>query len=357
MKNKHGANIFELSRKYGFEIEDILDFSSNINPLGASKKAMEHLKNNLELISTYPDPEYFDLKSAISNYTNSNMEDIFLGSGTTELLKEYIQYINPENAMILSPCYSEYESELKKINSNIFHYALNEDLEFKIDVEDLISEIKVNKINLLIFANPNNPTGTILSRSEIEKILNNTDTFLLIDETYVEFTNTDEFSSIPLTKKYSKLFVTRGVSKFFAAPGIRLGYAITSDENTKTHFNSNSMLWSINIFAELMGQVMFSDSEYLNTVFNFIKAERTYMTDELSKLQNLKVYSSQGNFVLCKILNDITAHELREHLLKKAIVIRDCSNFVGLTKNHFRFCILKEEDNKKLVSEIAEFLK
>ncbi|RVU55656.1 pyridoxal phosphate-dependent aminotransferase [Anaerosphaera multitolerans] len=357
MKTSHGANIFELSRKYGFEIEDIRDFSSNINPLGTSEKALTYLKDNLELVSTYPDPEYFDLKNSISNYTDSNVDDIFLGSGTTQLLIEYINYINPKRAMILSPCYSEYEVELKKINSHIFHYKLSEELEFKIDIEDLVNQLKENKIELLVFANPNNPTGTILSRSEIETILNDTDTNLLIDETYVEFTNTAQYSSIPLTKKYENLFVVRGVSKFFAAPGIRLGYGITSSLKTKEYFNSNSMLWSINIFADLMGQVMFSDREYLLKVFEFISSQRQSMISQLSKCEALKVYSSQGNFVLCKILKEVTAYELREHLLKKALVIRDCSNFAGLTKNHFRFCILKEKDNDKLIREIVDYLK
>lgn len=354
-KDKHGANLFELSKKYNFEIEDIRDFSSNINPLGPSELAINKLKDNLNLVTTYPDPEYIDLKTSISEYVDANFDDIFLGSGTTQLLREYIALVNPKNSLLLSPCYSEYENELRKIDGNIHYYKLTEENNFKINVNEIINYINNEKIELLVFANPNNPTGTILSKDEIEEILKNTSTKILVDETYVEFTNTLVYSSVPLTKKYKNLFVTRGVSKFFASPGIRLGYGITSDENTKYIFSKNSMLWNITIFADIMGRYMFTDSIYQKNVFNFITSEREYMINELSKQEEVKVFKSQGNFVLCKILNNKTAKDLRDYLLKHALVIRDCSSFLGLSEKYFRFCILDKDDNRKLIEQIKKF--
>lgn len=354
-KDKHGANLFELSKEYNFEIKDIRDFSSNINPLGPSELAINKLKDNLNLVTTYPDPEYIDLKTSISNYVKANIEDIFLGSGTTQLLREYIALINPKNSLLLSPCYSEYENELKKLKGQIHYYNLKDENNFKINVDEIIKYINKEKIELFVFANPNNPTGTILSKDEIEKILKNTNTKILVDETYVEFTNTLIYSSVPLTKKYKNLFVTRGVSKFFASPGIRLGYGITSDESTKYEFSKNSMLWNITILSDIMGQNMFSDLKYQNKVHNFIKEERKYMIDELSKIDNIQVFESEGNFILCKILINKTAKNLRDELLKHALVIRDCSSFLGLSEKYFRFCILDKEDNRKLIEQIKEF--
>lgn len=355
-KDNHGANLFELSKKYNFKLTDIRDFSSNINPLGPSKLAIEKLSENLNLVTTYPDPGYIDLKNSLSQYINSNSEDIFLGSGTTELLREYIYLVNPKNSLLLSPCYSEYENELKKINSNIHYYNLKEENNFEINVEEIIQFINANNINLLIFANPNNPTGTILTKDSVEKILKSTSTKILLDETYVEFTDTKIYSSVPLTKKYENLFVTRGVSKFFASPGIRLGYGITSDVFTKEEFSKKEMLWNINIFADIMGQYMFKDFKYQEEVFKFIRDERTYMIEELSKISNIEVFNSQGNFVLCKITNEKTAQELRNELLKSALVIRDCSSFLGLSEKYFRFCILDLEDNRKLINKIKEIM-
>lgn len=356
-KDKHGANLFELSKKYNFRIEDIKDFSSNINPLGPSKKALNILSENLNLITTYPDPDYRELKTSISNYIDANTDDIFLGSGTTQLFREYIALISPKNSLLLSPCYSEYENELNKINSIIHYYNLKEENNFKINLDELINYINKNNINLFIFANPNNPTGTILEKSEIEILLKKTSAKILVDETYIEFTDQSIYSSVPLTKKYKNLFVARGVSKFFASPGIRLGYGITSDEKTKAELSSNSMLWNITILSDIMGSSMFKDKEYQKNVYEYITSERDYMTKEFSKIKDIRVFNSEGNFVLCKILNNNTASNLREILLKDAIVIRNCKAFKGLSDKYFRFCILNKEDNRKLIEKIKENIK
>ena len=130
--NSHGANVFEIAKNEGIEIKDIRDFSSNINPLGPSKKALDELKNNLNLLSSYPDVDYVDLKKSISTYADCKSENIVLGLGSTEILKDAINFFAPKISMILSPCYSEYERELKKISSKIIEYNLEKKNNFKI---------------------------------------------------------------------------------------------------------------------------------------------------------------------------------------------------------------------------------
>ena len=351
----HGANLFELSREYNFKKDEILDFSSNVNPLGPSKLALEYLKENLNLVTTYPDPNYVDLKKSISCYVKVDSEDLVLGCGTTELLSGVIEAINPKKALLLAPCYSEYEEEINKIKSNIIYYNLKEKDDFKIDVNKIISIIDREDIELFVMANPNNPTGTILNSLEIKKILDSTNSYVLVDETYNEFTKKD-FSSIGLYDEYEKLFIARGVSKFFASPGIRLGYGITKSKRLKEYFKNKNLIWNINIFAELMGSKMFEDSLYQKKVYEFIKKEREYVYNSLKDEKNLKIFKSYGNFILFKILNNTSAKELRDELLKNKMIIRDCSSFENLNDKFFRICILNKEDNKKLVSAIREFL-
>lgn len=355
MKNKHGANIFEISRDYGFDIEDIVDFSSNINPLGPSEKAKQYLIDHMELISSYPDTDYINLKKEIADYINLDMDDLLLFNGTTEGLINYIKLINPMNSLILSPCYSEYENELNKISSKIFYYNLLEENNFEIDLDKLISIINRFNIELFIFANPNNPTGTILDKDQIEKLLTNTRCKILIDETYIEFTDQEKFSASRLCKKYENLIVLRGLSKFFAMPGIRLGYSINSSKNLKDMISNKQMLWNINILAAILAEKSFADKEYRKTVFDFISEQRQEIFSRLDKIKDIKYYKSYGNFILCKILNDKKAKDLRDYLLTKAMVIRDCSNFNNLDEKYFRFCILNDDENKKLLDQIEKF--
>ena len=352
--NSHGANVFEIAKVEGIKIEDIRDFSSNINPLGPSKRALDSLKNNLNLLSTYPDVDYVDLRRAISSYASCDDKNIVLGLGSTEILRDAIHYFAPKTSMILSPCYSEYERELRKISSYIIEYNLEEKNDFKINLDQLIKTINEKNVDFLIFANPNNPTGTILKKSEIERILKETEAKVLVDETYIEFTDMATFSSSSLTKSYDKLIVVRGTSKFFALPGIRLGYGLTSNEGLLKFFKDKEVLWQINSVAEICGKVMFSDETYIKEVYDFIRTRRENFYEELSGIENLKAYDSFGNFVLVKILRGPDASKLREKLMKKGLVVRNCETFKNLDESYFRFCILDDDANERLIENLRE---
>ncbi|WP_276701937.1 pyridoxal phosphate-dependent aminotransferase [Romboutsia ilealis] len=358
MKINHGANLYDLSSQYGFSKEDIMDFSSNINPFGSSKLAKEYIVNNIDKVSVYPDPEYLELKTSISNYCNCSIDNILLGSGATELISSFIKTINPKKALILSPAYSEYEKKLSKIECNITKYFSKKEYNFTINIDNLIEIINKDNYELIIICNPNNPTGFTFSKNEIEKILNNTNSFVMVDETYIEFTNTSIYSSTSLVDKYDNLFVIRGTSKFFSTPGIRLGYGLISNHKIKYEMNSNLDLWNINIFASMMGEVMFNDNKFIENTYSLMIKERDYLVNELSKFTDLKIYNSQGNFILCEIKSkSITAKEVREKLIPKRIIIRDCVSFDGLDEYFFRVCILKPEENKLLIDNLINIFK
>lgn len=358
MKVNHGANLYDLSSQYGFSKEDIMDFSSNINPFGSSKLAKEYIVNNIDKVSVYPDPEYLELKTSISNYCNCSIDNILLGSGATELISSFIKTINPKKALILSPAYSEYEKELSKIECNITKYFSKKEYNFTINIDNLIEIINKDNYELIIICNPNNPTGFTFSKNEIEKILNNTNSFVMVDETYIEFTNTSIYSSTSLVDKYDNLFVIRGTSKFFSTPGIRLGYGLISNHKIKYEMNSNLDLWNINIFASMMGEVMFNDNKFIENTYSLMIKEIDYLVNELSKFTDLKIYNSQGNFILCEIKSkSITAKEVREKLIHKRIIIRDCVSFDGLDEYFFRVCILKPEENKLLIDNLINIFK
>ncbi|MGL6106196.1 pyridoxal phosphate-dependent aminotransferase [Romboutsia sp.] len=353
MSVNHGANLYDLSSKYGFSKQDFMDFSSNINPFGTSNLAKQYLIDNLDMVSMYPDPHYVNLKRSISNYCNCLAENIVLGSGATELISSFIETIVPKHALLVSPAYSEYEKELAKNNCNITKYFAKKENNFKINIGELINTISKDKYDLVIICNPSNPTGFAFNKLEIEKILKSTTSFVMIDETYIEFTDINEFSSTSLVDTYKNLFVIRGTSKFFSTPGIRLGYGLISNENIQDKINSNLNLWNINIFASMMGEIMFSDKDFVNTTVDLMLKERDFLTKALKNLEGLKVYESKGNFILCEIISkNMTANELREKLIPNKIIIRDCVSFDGLDVFFFRVCILKPEENRLLMDSL-----
>ncbi|MDU4731322.1 histidinol-phosphate transaminase [Finegoldia magna] len=358
MKSSHGANLFEIQKEYGFNIDEIKDFSSNVNPLGPSPKAMTKLEENLNKVGVYPDPNYDQLLSSIEEYANVSRDKILLTSGSTNLISSFISLINPKNAIIFNPSYSEYERELKKINSNIISYDLDKSNDFSIDCEKLTRMIKENDVSLVILTNPNNPTGYAIENEKLKNLIKSSNCYFMIDETYVEFSDVDKYSAVKLTQSCDNLLVIRSTSKFFAAAGIRLGYGITGNKKLYDDINKHTNLWNINIFADILGGEMFTDTDYHKKVFEFINREKEKMISNLKKIDCLKVYPSKSNFVLCEILDKkMTAHELREKLIPYALIIRDCASFNNLNEYFFRFCILDEQSNDKLLKLIEDILK
>jgi threonine-phosphate decarboxylase len=358
MNTNHGANLYDLSSKLGLDKNELMDFSSNINPLGSSSLAKKAVIDNIDMVSIYPDPNYYNLKKSISDYCNCKINNILLGSGATELISSFIDIINPKKAVLLSPSYSEYEKELKKVNCNIHKYFSRKENKFRVDVNDFINFINSDNHDLVIICNPNNPTGFAFNNEEVKIILENTNAFIMIDETYIEFTDTNEYSSTKLVDSFNKLFVIRGTSKFFGTPGIRLGYGLSSDIKIKEGVNNKLDLWNINTLASIMGEVMFNDKDFINTSSNILKSEREYLLTELSSIDDFIVYHSDGNFILSEIKSKkMTASNLREMLIEKHIIVRDCTSFEGLDEYFFRVCTLSHKENKLLIDALKSIFK
>lgn len=357
-KHSHGADLYDLETRYQWRADEIRDFSSNINPLGPSPKALNYFKDRLTALSRYPDPEYRKLREAIGRYVHASPEDVLLGSGTSQLIQAYIAYLHPKRALLNSPCYSEYERELDKIGAHIVEYNLDYHANFKIDVDEVIRIIREESIDLYVLTNPNNPTGSILTRVDIERILDETDVHMLVDETYIEFTDRAVYSAAALATQREDLFVVRGTSKFFATPGIRLGYGLTGNGDVKGALSETLSMWGINVAAEIMGRIMFSDENYRAKTYHLVQEEKEKLCAGLEAIDSLKVFPSYGNFVLVKIKDrSHTAKELRDALMEKKLIIRDCASFRNLDSRFFRFCILDEQSNDALLREIRNFFK
>ncbi|MBQ4347367.1 MAG: aminotransferase class I/II-fold pyridoxal phosphate-dependent enzyme [Firmicutes bacterium] len=360
MFNAHGGDLDSISRRYNIPKEEIMDFSGNINPLGFPESVKEALKENLNLISIYPDKNYVALRECIADYTGASPEHICVGNGSTELISAYIRSINAQKTIILSPAYSEYERELKLTDCNFEYFPLKEENDFLIDMEALLLAI-TSDIDLLIICNPNNPTGTAIDRSQMEKILihcKKTKTAVMVDETYIEFSaRMEELSSVPLAECYDNIFIIRGISKFFAAPGLRLGYGICSNESFLAHFLGIKDPWSVNILAAFAGERLFAEKEFMARTSELIHSESKKACEELSTWKNIKFYRSESNFILLKLLTDkITSDRIFEKLIAKKILLRNAESFTFLDNSYLRFSFLTPEKNALLLRELKKLV-
>ena len=356
----HGGDLDVISREYNIPKNEIVNFSGNVNPLGLPPSVKKAIKENVDCATDYPDVSYVGLRNAISSYTGVKSENIVVGNGSTELISAFIKVSEPKKAVIVSPAYSEYLKEIKLLCGEVELFELMEDKDYMLDVDTLISQI-TKDTDIVVICNPNNPTGTYVTIDQTEKILKHCmdcGVRLMMDETYVEFSEPEKHvSAMPLIDKYPNLMIVRGTSKFFACPGLRLGYGACSDKDTLDYVNSHKDPWSVNVFAELAGKVMFVDKDFIKSTTDFISAERTRIKEELSKWKNIKVYDTQSNFFLVEILrDDVTSDEIFHNLIQKKLLIRDASNFPYLGSKFLRFCILNKEENNLLLSNLKKII-
>lgn len=359
----HGSDLEKIEQIYGIKKEDIISFSANVNPLGISNLLKETISEHVTCIETYPDREYTELRKTLGNYCGADPSHIIVGNGSTELISILIELRHPKKAMILGPSYSEYEREVSLGGGTSLYFPLKEADGFKLNINAL-EERLTDDVDMLILCNPNNPTSTVIDQKSLRQVLDickSRDIFVMVDETYIEFTeNMEKLEGIPLTAVYSNLFIIRGVSKFFASPGLRLGYAVTGNEDLIREINTKKHPWSISSIAEIAGRIMFCDSDYIKRTRNLIITERKRVTNRLNSMKDLGItcFEPSANFVLCRIDSDkADADTLFDTCIRQHMMIRNCSTFPFLDNHFFRICFMNPDDNNRLLDCIENALK
>lgn len=335
------------------EKTELIDFSSNINPLGFPKSLQETLLDNFNRFAVYPDIKYRNLKFSVSKYLDCKAENILLGNGAVELIDNFCNEAN--RIIVCTPCFSEYILRAEARKKPVLRIPYLED--FLPDINSIEKNLQQN--DLLILGNPNNPTGLSLKKEDVIKIyelVKAKNAFLLLDEAFFEFCPFI-YDSIHLFKKdrFKNICIIRAATKFFALPGIRLAYACTSPE-IAGKISRNELPWHINTAAEIAGCVIFEDNDYIQKSKNLIQEERKFLFENLNKYGKSSVipmvpYFSECNFILIKLLkhSDVQAHEF---FLDKNILIRTCSSFGVLGNNHIRIAVKSRIENEMFISAI-----
>lgn len=338
---EHGADLLTYEDKYDGKL---IDFSSNINPLGPPHGLDKELIKSFQALTAYPDIKYRKLKSSISNYLKCEDENVVVGNGAVEIINNFI--IEAESVTIMTPSFSEYEK--RAVVHGKFINKLSYSRDFTIDI-DKFKDVK--KDTLLILGNPNNPSGLRIPKEEllsIYKIVKEAGVFLLLDEAFFEFCPVD-YDSIEIFRKYNyeSVGIIRAATKFFALPGIRLGYCCTSPHMVK-RIEKIELPWSINTLADAAGQFIFNDSDYISNSKAYIEKERRFLLDELSKINGIKSYMTNADFILIKLLN-WNEEQVFNYFLNRGILIRKCSSFKELNGDYIRVAIKDRNNNLRLI--------
>ncbi|MBW8192375.1 histidinol-phosphate transaminase [Neiella marina] len=344
-----GKPTSELERELG--LSNIVKLASNENPLGISNRVKQLLVDELDELSRYPDSNGFYLKTALAQKLTAKAEQITLGNGSNDVLELIARaYVNPEHEVLFSEhAFVVYPLVTKAIGAKAVQVPAKN---YGHDLDAMAAAI-TDRTRLIFIANPNNPTGTFLTSTEIkhflDKVPNNV--LVVLDEAYYEYViKAERAPSVAWLTHYPNLIVTRTFSKAYGLAGLRVGYAVSSPQvadvlnRVRQPFNCNSL-------SLAAAETVLDDDDYLTASVEINRVGMLQLTERFDEL-GLSYIPSKANFVTVDVGRD--GAEVYQALLQEGVIVRPIGGY-GLP-NHLRVSVGLENENQRFLEALCKVL-
>ncbi|MEK6759922.1 MAG: threonine-phosphate decarboxylase CobD [Deltaproteobacteria bacterium] len=356
MKDVHGGNIWEASARAGLALDEIIDFSASINPLGIARSAADAVKSGLSLTGPYPDPDSKALVAAISEGHGVEVPHILAGNGSTEFIFLLPRILKPKKALIAEPAFSEYRAALSLGGCRVDSVTARRSAGFSLDLSRLDVMLKCG-YDIFILANPANPTGVVLEKQavlEVARLCARHSTTLVVDEAFADFC--EGVSIKAEAGRLKNTIVLRSMTKFFSMAGLRLGFMVSNPRLIKA-FAKEKPPWSVNTLASLAGAAALRDNRYAEKTLRWLSIERPALFEGMRAIKGITPYPSAANYIMARIERpQIDAPALRDALFRKKILIRELAAFRGLGRSYLRVAVRSAVDNRLLIEAMKEAL-
>lgn len=356
----HGAEVYGAAEESGFKTEEILDFSSSVNPLGPSQKALDAITAAFGRIEAYPDSNSNALRQVLADHFGGISKDnIIIGNGSTELMYLFAETFlkKGEKALMAAPTFGEYESAVRKTGESPKFVRLGSS--FQLEAETFRREMA--GVKLVFLCNPNNPTSKLIPKETLTEILDAAlaqDILVFLDEDFLEFIEDEKSRTmIGQIDKYPNLCILRSFTKLFGLTGLRCGYGIANKDIINVMLCAK-LPWNVNCLAQAAAIAALKDQQHLKLTHELIKKEKAWLQQELSQFGGFSFSAPDANFYFIDIRNtNLTANAIKHRMLKQGILIRDCSSFVGLNEFYIRVAVKTHEENVRLIDAFKKALK
>jgi threonine-phosphate decarboxylase len=352
MEQLHGGNIYDMAQQYKLRADAIIDFSSNINPLGPSPRVLRALRSHLRWISRYPEMQAQGLVRHLARFHGIPEEAIVVGNGSTALIYRLPYALLVKSALVLHPTFSEYERAFGLGGCRIDMVMRDEANGFRAPWQRLFDGLR-RGYGVVILCNPNNPTGDVMPKDELAEFVEEAarlGTVVVVDEAFMDFHEEATLKHEALRR--GNLIVLRSMTKLYALAGLRLGFLVASPPLAKRVREADEP-WSVSALAQLAGRESLKDRNYLRRTLELIATERRYLTEQLGLIPGLVVYPSVTNFLLMKITRPgWDAPRLQQGLIRHGMLIRDCRSFPGLGGSFMRIAVRGRKENSRLLGAL-----
>ena len=338
----HGGDVERAARQAGVASDCILDFSSNINPMGLPAGAAERLAREARdprMWNRYPDPQYGELRRAISRYAGVAPESIVIASGADSLIHAAVRALAPDRCVIPIPAFSEYERACKAAGCES-------------------SPGPLRPGDLLILNNPHNPSGACASRDEMLEQIGAAaaaGAAVLADEAFIDYV--PESAITQYASQTGGVISIRSLTKFFGCPGLRAGYAVAIPDTARV-VGEQLPPWPVTTLAANALAEALQDADYPSAAREQNRQRRERFAAALSAL-GCDALPGAANFLLLRTPAGSNAVQIRDRLLREhAILVRECDSFAGLEPGRYlRVAVRRDDENQRLITALANILR
>ncbi len=333
------------------KISSVIKLASNENPLGPSPKALELIQKRLKDVAIYPDQTYIELRDALAKKLGIDKECLIIGNGSDEIMQlSAATFLSAgEEALMSENTFSTYEFATRLFDGNPVFVPLKD---YKYDLPGFAGALS-NKTKLVWLCNPNNPTGTIFSKKELDEFLLTLpkSVIVVIDEAYSEYVETSDYpKSIEYVKKGLNVIVLRTFSKIYGLAGLRVGYGIAKPEIIK-YLNLTKLPFNVNRVAAAGALAAMEDKDFVAKSRKMNSEGKKYLYSRLDGLK-LKYLKTEANFVFADVGRN--TDKVFMELMKQGVIIRPLSSF-GFGEA-IRVTIGTEAQNKRFIEALKKAL-
>ncbi|NLW56048.1 MAG: histidinol-phosphate transaminase [Firmicutes bacterium] len=343
-----GKPIEEVQRELG--IDDVIKLASNENPLGPSPQGVEAAKKLLQEAHLYPDGGAVLLKEALAAKLGVEPEELIVGNGCDEVIKLLAEaFFQPEDEVIVAdPTFGEYAYATQLMGARLVKVkgeGLGHDLE---KMADAVTE----RTKAVFICNPNNPTGTVNSRRELENFLRRVPerVLVIVDQAYFEYVDDPAYPNGIDYRNDGRVLTLRTFSKIYGLAGFRVGYGVGSKELIE-YINRVREPFNVNRLAQGAALAALADGEHLQRSREVNREGRKQLYRAFDDL-GLAYLPSEANFIL--FATSYPARDVFQALLRRGVIVRSADIF-GLP-NHIRVTVGTREQNQRFIRSLQEVL-
>ncbi len=343
--------------RYGgyWRYPQLLDFCYLVNPYFPPQQLIDEMKANFKVLLTqYPSGMRVNALLASRNFS-VHQQNIIVGNGAAELIKCLMSHFDGATGFI-HPTFEEYPNRYKD-KANIVFTPTNPGFTYTAD--DLINFFNANTVRNLVLINPDNPSGNYIPMQDVLRIIKwakESGVRLIIDESFADFADERNNTLIrqDILDSSKDLYVIKSISKSYGVPGLRLGVMASGNTELISALKKDVSIWNINSFAEFYMQIEEKYKKDYERALENIRAERTRFQKALSRINGIKVFPSQANYVMVELVDGLSSKATtRELLTEKGIFVKDLAGKLG-GKQYLRIAVRNSEDNDMLISALEQ---